>query len=198
MEPVYLVCGFGRCGTSMVMQMLAAGGLPCTGTYPIFEATLPTGADAAWWAAQRGKAVKILDLLGTPGFRLPAGYYRAIWMDRRPAEQARSQSKFNAVFSPAEQRYIDTRANRRAIETALIRDRPKAIQALRRLCAEEPLILPFEDVLNAPDSTARRLAEWTGRPLAVAAMAAQVAERSPACYPGFFEMVLMQQPRMVV
>lgn len=196
MEPVYLVCGFGRCGTSLIMQMMQAGGIQCTGTYPIFEATLPQTIDRHWWAGQAGKAVKILDLLGTPSFQLPDGHYRAIWMDRNPVEQARSQSKFNRVFGL--RLYTDTRRSRRGIQQQLIADRPKAIQALQRLCGELPLILRFEDVLADPAATARTLAEWSGRPLDLADMVEQVAPRSPDCCKGFFELTLMEQPRMAL
>jgi hypothetical protein len=35
--PVIVVAGLGRCGTSLVMQMLAAAGLPCVGSFPDFE-----------------------------------------------------------------------------------------------------------------------------------------------------------------
>ena len=36
-RPTVFVCGHGRCGSSMVMQMLDAGGFPCFGEYPAYE-----------------------------------------------------------------------------------------------------------------------------------------------------------------
>ena len=35
--PALLVAGLGRCGTSLMMQMLAAAGLPCVGEFPAYE-----------------------------------------------------------------------------------------------------------------------------------------------------------------
>ena len=36
-DTILLICGHGRCGSSLVMQMLAAGGVKCAGKYPDFE-----------------------------------------------------------------------------------------------------------------------------------------------------------------
>lgn len=44
MDTLILVCGFGRCGSSLVMQMLDVGGLPVVGSFPDYEraeASLP-------------------------------------------------------------------------------------------------------------------------------------------------------------
>ena len=56
-----IVSGLGRCGTSLVMQMLAAGGIDCYGPFPAYEPEgLGMGRDLPSLLALR-KAFKLLD-----------------------------------------------------------------------------------------------------------------------------------------
>lgn len=85
--PTVIVAGFGRCGSSLVMQMLHAAGFPVTGEYPSFERDeYNTGG-----LSPPAGASKILNLECNPP---PAGAYRWVWLDRSPAQQAKSQAKF--------------------------------------------------------------------------------------------------------
>jgi hypothetical protein len=98
---ITVVSGLPRSGTSLMMQMLAAGGLPILsdGTrgpdadnprgYFELEAAKKTRQDPSWLAAAPGKAVKVVHL---PLHDLPAGYtYRVLFMKRRLEEVLASQ-----------------------------------------------------------------------------------------------------------
>lgn len=98
---VTVVSGLPRSGTSLMMQMLAAGGMPVLTDgvrvpdldnprgYLEFEAVKQTRTDSSWVAAAVGKAVKMVYLL-LPD--LPAAYhYRVILMQRDMREVLASQ-----------------------------------------------------------------------------------------------------------
>ncbi|MEM9490503.1 MAG: sulfotransferase [Myxococcota bacterium] len=102
-SPITIVSGLPRSGTSLMMQMLSAGGLePLTdeirtadddnprGYYEL-EAVKRTDADPSWIEQARGKVVKVIArLLGD----LPVGGpYRVIFMRRDLDEVLRSQRK---------------------------------------------------------------------------------------------------------
>lgn len=101
---VVVVSGLPRSGTSMMMKMLEAGGLPILTDglraadsdnpkgYYEFERVkqLPKG-DTAWLPDAQGKAVKVIAALLE---HLPPGYhYKVIFMQRRMAEILASQRK---------------------------------------------------------------------------------------------------------
>jgi hypothetical protein len=101
---ITVVSGLPRSGTSMMMKMLEAGGIPPLTDqiraadddnpkgYYEFERVkkLPKG-DAAWLPDAEGKAVKIISMLLTD---LPEGYtYRVLFMRREMAEILASQRK---------------------------------------------------------------------------------------------------------
>lgn len=191
--PVYLITGFGRCGTSLIMQILNAGGLPCTGEYPTFEAECPGHwLPSEWWAEQAGRAVKVLNIFDSVSV-WSSIRYRAIWMDRDADEQAKSQAKFNSAFLPPEFSFENTRSARRRLAASLKADRARTIRQLADICGEPPLIISFEDVLKGSETIAERLREWSGLDLDVDAMRAQVVARDPKCYKGFLEMELMEK-----
>ena len=176
-----LVCGFPRCGSSLVMQMLAAGGLPCVGRYPAFEEpahVYPGDLDAAWFSAQVGRAVKVLDPINA---RPPGGVrYRAIWLDRDLGEQTKSWSKFGQgvglLDSPL------ARPARRALAASFVRDRPRSLRLLESLGAATYL-LTFESILGHPERSAYAIDMHLGGGLDVAKMAAVPLKRDAACRP---------------
>lgn len=101
---ITVVSGLPRSGTSMMMKMLEAGGIPPLTDqiraadddnpkgYYEFERVkkLPKG-DTAWLPDAEGKAVKIISMLLTD---LPEGYtYRVLFMRREMAEILASQRK---------------------------------------------------------------------------------------------------------
>ena len=102
-DDVLVISGLPRSGTSLVMQVLAAGGVPVLTDgvrgpdahnprgYLELEAVKATARDAAWLARARGKAVKVvLPLLEL----LPAGpRYRVLLVTRDLREVALSQAR---------------------------------------------------------------------------------------------------------
>jgi hypothetical protein len=98
LEPdgIVIVSGLPRSGSSLMMQMLGAGGVPLLSDqlrpadednprgYFEYEPVKRTLQDASWLAAAPGKAVKVLYLL-LPGLP-PRYHYRVLFM-RRPLEE---------------------------------------------------------------------------------------------------------------
>lgn len=103
-EPIIIVSGLPRSGTSMMMKMLEAGGiLPLTDKIREADNDNPKGyyefervkqldkGDVAWLADTQGKVVKIISALLK---HLPADYdYRIIFMRRNMPEILASQRK---------------------------------------------------------------------------------------------------------
>lgn len=100
---VTLVTGLPRCGTSMMMRMLEAGGLPIMTDevrtadadnprgYYEFEPVKKTRDDASWVASARGKAVKLVYRLLHD---LPdSETYRVLFMRRKLSEVFASQEE---------------------------------------------------------------------------------------------------------
>jgi hypothetical protein len=104
---VVVVSGLPRSGTSMMMKMLEAGGLPILsdglraadadnpeGYYEFERVKQLDKGDTAWLSEAEGKAVKVISAL-LP--HLPPSYhYRVIFMNRRMAEVLASQRKMLA------------------------------------------------------------------------------------------------------
>ena len=98
---VTIVSGLPRSGTSLLMQMLAAGGLPALTDgvrkadednrrgYYEFEAVKKTSRDPAWLSDAAGKAVKMVYRLL---YDLPPVYrYRVVFVQRKLEEVLASQ-----------------------------------------------------------------------------------------------------------
>src|SRR5690348_16747758 len=98
MNETLLICGLGRCGTSLVMQMLDMGGFPVVGKYPAYE---PQQASSLvitqnYIDEHRGKAIKLLDPMRASF--VPQNV-RVIYLMRNLKEQARSQLKTAKFFA---------------------------------------------------------------------------------------------------
>jgi hypothetical protein len=110
---ITIVSGLPRSGTSLMMKMLAAGGLPLLidhnrpadednphGYYEFERVKQLERGDLGWLATARGKAVKVISAL-LP--HLPPTYsYRVIFMEREIDEVMASQRKMLARLQPAE------------------------------------------------------------------------------------------------
>ncbi len=106
-QPVIIVSGLPRSGTSMMMKMLEAGGLPVLidglrapdpdnpeGYYEMERVKALDKGDTAWIADAPGKGVKVISALLE---HLPAEHtYRVIFMHRRMDEVLASQRKMLA------------------------------------------------------------------------------------------------------
>lgn len=177
-----LVCGLGRCGTTLVMKMLYAAGVPVfADSLASFEhqaMRLPGDIDQVF-PLFRGEAVKILD-----PFRWDFGAVpfprdtMAIWVRRNYKEQAKSQQKFLkwcGVQSVSGQWWRDC-------QRVLPKETEESMAVL--LGHNIPThIVQFEDILKDPLREATRIAVAIGRPAGAAVMASVVIERSPQCAP---------------
>lgn len=190
---ITIVSGFGRCGTSLIMQMLEAGGMPVTGEWPAFEvpetaAVIGGGTiDPAWIESAAGHAIKVLD---PQRGHLPVGPpYRVIWCHRDPVEQGKSQAKFLAIMVGIPY----SRDTARALAKSYKKDLPEAMRVLRACNPEGILELKFENILAAPLKTATDIASFCGG-LNAESMAKAVRPRSPRCAPDLgMELALLNE-----
>lgn len=171
-EPKIIVAGLGRCGTSMVCQMLAAGGLRVAGEWPSYETAAP-------WNETGWQAAKLLDPHRQPLDDWMRGAL-VFWLDREPMQQAASQAKLLHVTL--------SREDRKAMASLLRRDRRDSARRLR-MAGRHPLRFEFERLLRMPYQTAEEfdhwLKEWFGYHGFRADLAAEVVhdKRSAACLP---------------
>lgn len=168
------VCGFGRCGSTMLMAMLDAGGIPIVAGAD--ERSYETPLDRLTADDVDGRAVKALDLYD----QLPDHPYRVVWLDRRLFDQVASEIKLAAAaggkIAP------DFEASLTAHHK---RQRPRAI---RRLAGLGPIhTVRYERALRKPRVVAGELADFLADchlpPLDVDAAAAVVHDRSPDVRP---------------
>lgn len=150
--PVLFVTGLGRCGTTMVMQMLQASGIPCAGNPPAFEniPVSPSGVDHEWIAQQAGSAVKWIDPTVT---RVNHRNGAAIFLTRDPKEQAKSQLKFVGARND--------RAARRVMANAIQRDTRHARALVRNMLGEHFVLnLHYDKILRYPAYAIAQMAHF--------------------------------------
>lgn len=190
-NPITIVAGFGRCGSSLVMQMLAAGGMPTPyAEFPSYEINF--ARDKVLIQALQGGAIKVLDPHVN---RPPMGPdYRWIWLDRDPTEQAKSMAKFwKAVMAEAPSG-LPTMPEFGPDQIAKLsesfkRDRPRANGVMLKYTQCSGILkLRFEDILRDPYLAAIRLSQFCGGGLNVRAMVAAVRPRGPECLPYMLEL----------
>jgi hypothetical protein len=174
-EPITIVSGLPRSGTSMMMRMLEAGGVsPLTDHvrkpdednplgYYEFEAVKQTKKDASWLQQAAGKAVKMVYRLL---YDLPPDHrYRVLFMRRKLEEVIASQD------------VMLSRRGRRA--DTLSRDRLRGLfeeqlHEFERWVARQPnfqiLDVSYNDVLADPRAAAQAVNQFLGGALNVEAM----------------------------
>ena len=174
---ITIVSGLPRSGTSLVMQMLAAGGVKLFADGArVADAANPRGyhehakvmglaRDAAWLGEACGHAVKIVAPL-LP-FLPPGQTYRVIFVERDLEEVLASQTAMLAVQGrPAGDPAVLRRAYRQQNAAAL------------GLLARQPhlahLVVRHADLLTAPAKSAAQLNAFLGGSLDVARMAGAV------------------------
>jgi len=182
-DPITIISGFGRCGSSLLMQMFHAGGAEVSGFWPCFEDArtrwLPGGHD--WVNEYEGKALKILDPVDC---RLPVGpKYRIIWLDRNPKQQAKSFVKIqrDAMGLPANRRDVPKQSK------YIQQKRGAALNELDKLGPERFAITRYEGVLLNPRAAAESFNQFFGGGLDAGKMAAAVQKRKPECSIGIKE-----------
>jgi hypothetical protein len=148
-QPYIFVAGLGRCGTTMVMNMLAAGGVPCAGPPPAYETSrFGVVIDEYWLSRHRGHAIKWVDPTLNTGEAIDPPAV-AIFMSRNPTEQARSQLKMLGIAMPPDPF--------RQFETSIRIDEYKARRVVTGICGNNVLFLTFETALADPAGTARAI-----------------------------------------
>jgi len=179
-ETVTVVSGLPRSGTSMMMQMLAAGGLP-----PLADESRPPDRhnergyfeyspvkalrrDGKWLPEAKGKAIKVIVQLLPYVHRRADQHYRIIFMERIPAHVLASQKKMLGVDQPLTGSLSDE---------SLLKAYRQQVQHVRRLLAmvRFPVVyVSYEQCLREPEAVAARVNALLGGPLDERAMAAAV------------------------
>ena len=175
--PIIIVSGLPRSGTSMMMKILAEGGLPIItdelrradtdnpdGYYELETVKQLSLGNTDWLSNADGKVVKVISALLE---YLPTHYeYKVIFMERELREILASQSKML----------------RRRKEDSKIDDAEMEAQFRRHLSAVKPwlarqpnidvLYISYNALMNDPEPLCRRVVEFTRAPLNIARMLA--------------------------
>jgi hypothetical protein len=179
---IVIVSGLPRSGTSLMMQLLEAGGVPVVTDhrrapdadnprgYHEFECVKKIKEDASWLPDVRGKAVKMVSKLL---YDLPATEsYRIVFMERDLDEVLASQEKMLARLGQP----VVPRAD-------MVRAFTMHLARLHVWLADQPhmgvLRVGYAEVVADPDGEARRVSAFLGGRLDVAAAARAV---DPALY----------------
>ena len=177
--PVTVVSGLPRSGTSMMMQMLDAGGMPVLADhqraadddnrkgYYELEAVKRTRQDPAWLEQAPGKAVKVIYVLLSD---LPEGYdYRVVFMRRNMDEILASQQ---AMLTRRGEQGADVATPQMAGIFA------RQLKRIEGWLAQQPhfsvLDVDYRRVIADPLPEAHRVSEFLGGRLDPTAMAAAV------------------------
>lgn len=173
--PIIVVSGLPRSGTSMMMKMLAEGGLPLVtdsirsadednpnGYFEFEPVKALTDGQHDWLAGAGGKVVKIVSALLE---HLPAGqHYRILFMERDLKEILASQQKMLA-------RRREPSATGDAQLEAQFREHLAAIKYwLARQPNMEVLYVDYNRMMADPDAYCPRITDFVHLPLDVARM----------------------------
>jgi len=176
---IAIVSGLPRSGTSLMMQMLAAGGMS-----PLSDGERPPDDDnpkgylewerikqlpkePALIAEAEGKVVKVISQLM---LSLPDGHeYRIVFMQRPLAEVMKSQEemrKRRGTFQPG--------ANDSAVEQVFRKHLAEVEKWTASRAHVKMMRVPYHRVLREPQTVAEEVAEFLGVALDVKAMVEQV------------------------
>lgn len=178
-QPVIVVSGLPRSGTSLMMQMLRAGGVPVLSDeqraadednprgYLELERVKNLRTDKSWLGEAHGKAVKVIHLL-LP--ELPDDReYRVIFMHRALEEVVQSQAK---MLERSGKQGAALGADRLV---AVFKNQLAQVSAgLHKRCNMRVLSVEHARLLASPREEAQRVAEFVDRQLDVDAMAGAV------------------------
>ena len=174
-DPITIVSGLPRSGTSMLMQMLASAGLePYTDAKREADSDNPRGylehekatriaSDQSWVPEVRGGVVKLVAQLLS---FLPRGErYRVVFMDRDLRDIVKSQRVMLDRLGKEGGRLTDSR---------MMQTLDAQVAVVERMLARrddiETLFVSYDDVISAPEREAGRIADFLGGDLDVAAM----------------------------
>jgi hypothetical protein len=169
-QPIVVVSGLPRSGTSMAMKMLEAGGLGVvTDGLRAADEDNPKGyyedervkdlyreGDKTWLRDSRGKVIKIISFLLKS---LPAdNNYKVLFMHRNLKEIVASQNKMLARRGESN----DTPDDR---AVALLDEQVRDARFFLRRPQFEVLELSYREILDAPGPVAVKMAAFVGGPL---------------------------------
>lgn len=172
---IIVVSGLPRSGTSMMMKMLAEGGLETVtdairaadddnpnGYYELEAVKALAGGEGNWLDEAQGKAVKIISALLE---HLPGAHrYKVIFMERALAEVLASQKKM--LTNRAEQTAVSDQEMEAGFQ--------KHLAAVKYWLARQPnievLYLDYNRMLVSPEAACQAIASFTGLPLDTARM----------------------------
>ena len=176
---ITIVSGLPRSGTSLMMQMLAAGGMSVLSDgerkadpdnpkgYLEWERIKQLPKEPSLIAEAEGKVVKVISQLV---LSLPEGHeYRIIFMERPMAEVMKSQDEMVRRRGMPE-----TSVNRAALERAFRRHLIEVSQWLAAKANMKVLRIDYHRVLREPQIVAEEVKAFLGVPLDVKAMVGQV------------------------
>ena len=180
-ESLVVVTGLPRSGTSMLMQMLAAGGLGVLSDglrkadednprgYLEFEPVKNLLKDSKWLFEQRGKAIKIVvPLLAA----LPAGLACRVILSHRDLDEVLDSQERMLV---RRNRPLAAKPERRRMlkdEYGRTLSRVKAMLARRP--ATQMLVIDYRNAMADPAATAEKMNRFLGGGLDVAKMSAAI------------------------
>lgn len=176
-DQTLLVAGPPRCGLSVTMQMLHAGGFPCQGEPPGFE---PFPMGEVPWDKCHGTAVKVVDLHRQWP---PDGDYLVIQLHRCLTQQAKSINKFTNVMTglpPLPERSLASNLKRDVFQ---IRKWGKRQTAL--------LSINFEDIISRHHEVIEKIAAFVDQKMDMAAMESVIVKRPTDCLPYMLEQELV-------
>jgi predicted AlkP superfamily phosphohydrolase/phosphomutase/tetratricopeptide (TPR) repeat protein len=178
-ETIYVVSGLPRSGTSMMMQMLSAGGLQVMSDgkresdsdnpqgYLEDERVKRLQTDHQWLGEAAGKAIKVVAPIV---MNLPQQYnYKVIFMERDLHEVLTSQQVMLGRKKEVE---------RKTYPAALADAFTKQLEKTKAWLATQPqisvLYVSYSDVIASPSEQAENIASFLGEELDLAAMAEAV------------------------
>lgn len=171
-----IIAGITRSGLTVTMQMLNAGGYPCTGTYPSFEDYVDL---------QPGHANKFVD---TQANFPPTGEYYVIRLRRNRRQQAKSIVKMLNTIG-----FTANGSDAKRFERSFDSDYKKIDAWGKRQAGF--MILDFEDIIKAPNLTAHVLADFVGLPndsVTCDKMADVVIKRGTDCADSMLEFNMLE------
>ncbi len=162
-----IVSGLPRSGTSLMMRMLEAGGLPAmTDGQRVADADNPEGyyeweaikrvaSEPSILREARGKAIKVISML-LPS--LPAGNrYRVIFMDRPVAEVVASQARM--IRNRGEN---EPEADHTKLAEMMSNHRNSILHGLRAAKGFEVLVVDYPELVRNPEAWLPRIEEFLG------------------------------------
>ena len=173
-EIITVVSGLPRSGTSLMMQMLRAGGLTCLTDelreadisnpkgYFEFEKVKGLRADNSWLPEAKGKVIKIISHLLS--CLPPELNYKTIFMERDLGEVLASQRKMLANQGRGEENLSDERLGQIFAQQ---------LRQVRKMLADRQistLFLGYKDVLEDPVEISTQLRAFLGNNLDQQAM----------------------------